>query len=297
MRSAAIAEWIAEWMVRRCTTEKRAAAIVGDLLELKPQKGILWFWLSLARVLISLAWRRPLAFVAAFAFGGWACSGLQTTESMGIRGLLSHRIPWMNLLFVFVYILWFVWVYATIRYGLRDQVALLALALAGPITAVTCFGRQPAVLFVLIYAAIRHALRGQKAHHALALTLTGIVTAVIYYGRQPVILVTCIVVSVGIVAASILSREGRGATLAVLAVEVVGFGGGLAAMYLASQYLNFVVPMPREGFEIQAHASVRWMYLSMIFATAWLMATACSRTHDWMRGLAMDADTGSESLI
>jgi len=292
MRSASIAEWI----VRRCTSEKRAAAIVGDLLELKPQKGILWFWLSLARVVISLGWRQPLAFAAAFVFGAWACSGLQATESMGVRALLTHQLPWMNLSFVFVYILWFVWVYATIRYGLYDRVAHLAFALAAPITAVTCFGRQPAVLFVLVYAAIRYVLAGRRTELALALALTGLVTAVLYYGRQPVILATCVALSVGVVAASSLRREGRRATLAVLAVEVVGFWGGLVAMYLANQYLNFVDPMPRVGFELQEHPSVRWMYLSMMFATACLMATACSRVHEWTSDRSIEAETGSESL-
>ncbi len=62
MHSASIAEWI----VGRFTSGKRAASIVGDLLELESQNGALWFWLSLARVVLALAWRWPLAFVAAF---------------------------------------------------------------------------------------------------------------------------------------------------------------------------------------------------------------------------------------
>ncbi len=61
MRNVAIAQWI----VSRFTSKKRAAAIVGDLLELATQKGRLWFWFSLAGVVVSLAWRRPLAFAAA----------------------------------------------------------------------------------------------------------------------------------------------------------------------------------------------------------------------------------------
>ena len=61
MRNVAFAQWI----VSRFTSKKRAAAIVGDLLELATQKGRLWFWFSLAGVVVSLAWRRPLAFAAA----------------------------------------------------------------------------------------------------------------------------------------------------------------------------------------------------------------------------------------
>jgi hypothetical protein len=292
MRSASIAEWI----VRRCTSQKRAAAIVGDLLELKPQKGNRWFWFSLTRVVISLGWRRPLAFVTAFSFGAWACSGLTATASMGIRAQLSHQIPWMNLSFVFVYILWFVWVYAVIRYGLQDRVAHLALALAGPITAITCFGRVPAVLFILVYAAIRYGLSDHRAHPAVALTVAGVVTAIIYYGRQPLILVTCVALSVGVVAASILSREGRRATRVLFAVEAAAFGVGLAAMYLANSYLNFIVPMPRESLDLQAHPSIRWMYLGMIFATVWMMATVCSRMHAWMMlDRSIDLEDGSTS--
>jgi hypothetical protein len=45
--------------------------MVGDLLELEPHKGPLWFWLSFVRVVISLAWRRSLAFIVAPYAGLW----------------------------------------------------------------------------------------------------------------------------------------------------------------------------------------------------------------------------------
>jgi hypothetical protein len=86
MHSASIAEWI----VARFTSEKRAASIVGDLLELKPQKGPLWFWISLARVIVALGWRRPLASIAAFYAASWAFGGFQ----MAIWGIhAQHRPP------------------------------------------------------------------------------------------------------------------------------------------------------------------------------------------------------------
>ncbi len=254
MHSASIAEWV----VSRFTSEKRAASIVGDLLELKPQKGSLWFWLSLARVVIALAWRRPLAFAAAFMFGAWACSGLQSTESMGLNAMLSHQFPWMNLFWTFFYMLWFVMVYTAIRYGLRDRVAQLAIA------------------------------------------LTVLTTALVYCWRQPAVLVPCIALSVCVVVASIWIRERRRAAQVLFVVASVGFAVGLPAMRLADKYLNFVVPMPRkvEGMQaqIQAHPSVSWVYLVMIFATVWMMTAACSRMHDWrMRTPAIDSNTGSES--
>src|SRR5271168_2441253 len=137
---------VAEWIVARFTTRKRAASMVGDLLELQAQKGQLWFWLSLARVVLALAWRRQLAFVAAFMFGAGACSGLQVTESMGIAALGAGQLPWMNLFWVFLYILWFVAVYTVIRYGLRDRVAQLALALTVVTIPVVRYGPQRAIL-------------------------------------------------------------------------------------------------------------------------------------------------------
>jgi len=249
---------IGEWMVSRFTGEKRAASIVGDLLELKPRKGSLWFWLSLARVVMAVAWRRPLAFIAAFMFGAWACSGLQSTESMGINAMLSHQFPWMNLFWTFFYMLWFVLVYTAIRYGLRDRVTQLALALTIP------------------------------------------TSALIFYWQKPAIVIACLALGGCVVVASILSHKRRRAALVLFVVAAAGFGGGLPAMRLADQYLNFIVPMPRrvEGMQgqIQAHPSVSWVYLVMIFATVWTMTAACSCMHKWlMRNDSLDSKTGSKS--
>src|SRR3981081_2060490 len=63
---------IAEWIVARFTDKQRAVSMVADLVELEPQKGPLWFWLSLIRVVISLAWRRSLAFIVA-PYAGCGC--------------------------------------------------------------------------------------------------------------------------------------------------------------------------------------------------------------------------------
>jgi len=250
---------VAEWIVARFTTRKRAASIVGDLLELQSQKGPLWFWLSLARVALALAWRRQLASVAAFMFGAWACAGLQVTESMGTGALVSGQLPWMNLFWTLLYILWFVAVYTTIRYGLRDRVAQLALA------------------------------------------LTLVTIPVVRYGPQRGILTACTGLSLCIVLASLLTRERRRAALVPLGVAVVGFGAGMPAMYLADQYRRFIVPMPRTVAEIQqgvqAHPSIAWMYLSMILATVWMMAAACSRIHDrLMRNPSPDSEATETSL-
>jgi hypothetical protein len=61
---------LAEWIVARFTTHERAGAIVGDLMELIPQRGFRWFWVSIARVVFSFAWRFPVAIIGAFFIAG-----------------------------------------------------------------------------------------------------------------------------------------------------------------------------------------------------------------------------------
>jgi hypothetical protein len=62
---------LAESLLARLTTRTRAAAILGDLLELSATRGRLWFWTTYARTLLSLGWRTaPAAFVLAFASMG-----------------------------------------------------------------------------------------------------------------------------------------------------------------------------------------------------------------------------------
>jgi hypothetical protein len=254
MRSASIPEWI----VGRFTSGKRAACIVGDLLELESQNGALWFWLSLAQVVLALAWRRPLAFVAAFYAGAWAIGGFQ----MAIAGVhAQHRppeYPWMPVFMMLcatATILLFLLVYAAIRYGFRDRVTQLALA------------------------------------------FTGLATAVIYFWWLRAILVACIALSIYVVAASILSGERRRAAMVLLVVLVVGFGGGLPAMYLATQYQHFVYPGPMGDRELREHPSVLWMGFCMQLMWTWMMTAACSRMHYWRMGnQSLDSEIQRNSL-
>ena len=255
MHSASIAEWI----VGRFTSEKRAAAIVGDLLELKPQKGIFWFWLSLARVVLAHAWRRPLAFLAAFYAGAWALGAFQ----MAIFGIhAQHRPPEHP------------WIPVFIVLSAADTFLLL----------------------LLVYAAIRYGFRDRVTQFALA--LTGLATAIIYYWWLPAILIACIALSICVVVASILSSERRRAALVVLVVVVVGFGGGLLAIYLAGQYQHFVYPGLMGSREMREHPSVLWVGFCMLLTAAWMMTTACSRMHDrLMRKQSSDFENQRMSFV
>ncbi len=118
MRSASVAEWV----LGRFTPRSRAASTVGDLLEASHHQGMVWFWLSVAAILLSLAWRRSLAFAAALCLGLFSFGALQNF----IYGLnAAHRpphewIPLFRFLNVIGILLCFGMPYTTIRYGLKD---------------------------------------------------------------------------------------------------------------------------------------------------------------------------------
>jgi hypothetical protein len=47
---------IAEWILALVTSEDRAAAMAGDLMEQAGVRGVVWFWSSVLRILASLLW-------------------------------------------------------------------------------------------------------------------------------------------------------------------------------------------------------------------------------------------------
>lgn len=238
MRSASIAEWI----VSRFTSKKRATSAVGDLVELEPQKGRLWFWISLARVVLSLSWRRVLAFVAAFYAGNWALRGFVAVS--GIHA--QHRPPehfWTPLIVMLSLVgmfLWMLLIYAAIRYGTQNRVTQLAFA------------------------------------------STGLVMAVILFWWQPVILLACLALSIWMMSVLILKAEYRKAALVILASVVTGFGAYVLTAYLVARYMRFVYFGPMGDKELQEHPSVMWLGFCMMFITTWMVTTACSRMHHWL---------------
>jgi hypothetical protein len=116
MRSVTVAEWI----VSRFTTAQEAAAIIGDLEELRPRKGVLWFWASLAGFLFFLCWRRFLALLAAF----WLSDHFFQVAVLGTKSQHHPQESWVLPLLALTavgYFLWMTGIYAAIRYGLRDK--------------------------------------------------------------------------------------------------------------------------------------------------------------------------------
>jgi hypothetical protein len=140
MRSA----WIAEWIVARFTDRKRAAAIVGDLVEVKAEKGAAWFWYAIAQVLLSLAWRRSVATIAAVYLGN------RISDLLFFRLIQVHpRHPrpdlWVPIATWLILPLGTALPYAAIRYGRRDGLTRFAFAAMALVTAVIYFWWLPAI--------------------------------------------------------------------------------------------------------------------------------------------------------
>jgi hypothetical protein len=242
MRSHAVAEWI----VGRFTNKSRAASILGDLEELKPQKGRLWFWLSFVRVVFSLAWRRPIAFVAAV---------LATFVWVG--GDMSLVVP----------------IWRSHAYKLPDHRWMFASNVLSTIGTV--------LLTVLMYSAIRYGFRDGLTR--LALVLTPIVAAaVIYCWWQSAVLAVSILVGILVAAAYIANKQRIREVLAFTIVIVVGSAGSVLASRLWSLYLHLI----HGKAEVRAHPSAIWVSLCIslceLLLTTLLVTIACSRTHGWL---------------
>lgn len=236
MRSASIAEWI----VGRFTNKSRASSIIGDLVELRLQKGSLWFWWSLAEVLLLLTGRRLTAFVAAFYAGSWTLNAFL----MAIQGVhAQHRppeYPWMPVFLALSWIgafLWLVLLYVAIRYGFEDKLTQVSLA------------------------------------------STAIVTVILYYWWQPVVLAISFVLSIFVVTASIANKQRLKAALALMIAVAAGFGGGLIAQYIAVRYAHFVVTGPMGDMQLQTHPSITCVGFCVWLMATWSTISVCSLLH------------------
>jgi hypothetical protein len=194
----------AERLLARITDRTRAAAIMGDLLELAQTRGRFWFAASYLRTLISLAWRTPIAFLA-----GWAAFQLATSA---IEFCILHTpVAWQTamrsgpfasmgpLVATVPLALWFMLPFGLIRYGRRDK--FVQLAGASALLASVAF-LDPRLLSPIPAIAVA--------------TVTVALLAIPAWRRAVVVLLSTV-------------AAGSAAAVAIL------FGAGLASHYLAEQ--------------------------------------------------------------
>lgn len=233
--------------------------MVGDLVELEPQKGLLWFWLSLVRVVISLAWRRSLAFIVAPYAGLWILGKLTAAlqdaymrhappGTWGVPGNL-HSLPIVG------GFLWMMLLYTAIRYGVRDRVTQFVLGLAG------------------------------------------MIAAVIYGWGQPIALAVCIALGICVLAALAIGRGYRKAAMVLFVAGVTGFSSLTLSMFLAIRYQRHIYPGLLGSRELREHPSIGWVSFGLLMMTGWMITTACARMHHWlMRDKQLDVSAPQQIL-
>jgi hypothetical protein len=129
-----------EWLLAHIAGPDRAAAILGDLLELSVTRGRLWFWIAYIRTLVSLGWRTPVGFVIAIASGTFLYRVVTTwllnhrVHSLMHVGIYGKYYPhvWIftcNLTALMAQGLFFAMPFVLIRFGLRNRLTQLACAL------------------------------------------------------------------------------------------------------------------------------------------------------------------------
>jgi hypothetical protein len=219
MQAASVVEAILCWV----TTRDRATAIVGDLVEIREQKGTVWFWLSAAGVLLSLVWRWPIAFVASFYAGAWSFAAFL----MATTGINAHHpqpdYPWGLVVEGLVFVgscAVALSVFACIRYGLRDRATQMVLAWG---------------------------------------TLA---TAVIYLWWVPAVLLACITGAVALGFYSICTRQGRRSSIVVWSAIVVGVCGFFWWAAIGTLYQNWLKPGLWGSDDILQHPSLGWLIFS-----------------------------------
>jgi hypothetical protein len=183
MRSASFAEWI----IARFITKARAASIIGDLLEAVPEKGKLWFCLSVAGVFFSLTWRPALALAVAFYFVKYRWMGSAHLEVLSAADLALIRPPTLKMLLYIQLI--------SIGYELR---------------------------LGALYMAVRYGLKDMFVRHTLAAwLLVGFVTR--YFYESPRITIACVALAICAVVYSALSAQRRKGLLALACVILFVF--------------------------------------------------------------------------
>jgi len=234
---------IGEWILCRLTSRERAASMVGDLVEMGERKGVIWFWLSLAGVALTLVWRRPLAFFAAFYAGAWTVGWfVHTTHT-----IYSQHYPqglWSEAFDPFILMgsaLWAAFFYKAIRYGVLDRTMQITFVWAG------------------------------------------LVTTVIYFWWQPVVLWSCIVAALLVTSTSILRSNLRKESLVVFASVAAGSAIRFLAVIPAGLYQSFLgrrLHILWGDREVREHPSLVWVSLAMMLLSFLVATSLWSRMHN-----------------
>jgi hypothetical protein len=146
---------LADWLLARIAGRDRAAAILGDLLEISAARGRLWFWIAYTRTLISLGWRTPVGYICSLAslrivlgilFHMRMHYGTSSLMEAGIFGVYSQhaRALFMNLSLLMGQCMIFAVPFTLVRFGPRDRLSRLACVLL--LVALPVYSQRPLLM-------------------------------------------------------------------------------------------------------------------------------------------------------
>jgi hypothetical protein len=243
---------LAEWLIARVTDHGRAASAVGDLLELAPERGSFWFWSCIAGIILSLIWRRLLAFAIAYL-----SLALVNALSFPVLAPLRETLTAHN-------------------FG-DNWSSFLALSVA----ASSAFVADAAA-----YVAICYGLRDELTR-LLLLLFTVCLTATFLWRMPELVSATLLAILI----LSIVSLRRRRALLAAALALGIGFCGFWLILYLWPWYLQ-LVPLSATGYSLSSDslpllsaaiqaAACDWAHWLVLDRSPRVLGTYCmSRSHD-----------------
>jgi hypothetical protein len=187
---------LAEGLLARLTDPTRAAAIMGDLTEMAVARGRLWFFAAYLRILATLVWRAPAAFLcgclslsfAIFLIGHRARYIPHQEGTLTIvPQYLASLIPFAGVFLVGMAIpLWFLVPFGLVRYGARDRLvrlaALFALLSTAALFSLAVLSLTNAVAALLLIVSTLFSPRWRKPMVVIAASATtGLAALVLFY--------------------------------------------------------------------------------------------------------------------
>lgn len=126
---------LGEQLLALIAGSNRAAAMYGDLVELRHERGKLWFWGAYLRTLAVYGWKIPVALLVADAMRELVFDLFHLYISVTPASWRTPSAPLVlgdmgPLLACVMSTLWFVLPYSVVVYGVRDRVVRLTFAVS-----------------------------------------------------------------------------------------------------------------------------------------------------------------------
>jgi hypothetical protein len=239
---------VVEHVLRLLTSKERATSIIGDLVEVAPQKGTGWVWLSISKILLFLAWRPVLGVIFGLYAGGWVFGSFQA-QFFGVYA--PHRLPhsWIDAFGVITGAttgLIVVLPYAVLRYGVRDRLTVFAASWAGFLTLFLCEWWRPAVVAV------------------------------------------CIALALGFVVLSISKRGWLRPLISLLVIVAAWIGSWFAIMSLDALLRYVIHPGPWGSIEVSTYRMETWFIGLLVLGAGCTIVAVFTLLHTWSSMIVSD---------